>query len=225
MFKDNVFHKLSCLPLISEQFRPQICEIPRGAAPLTSDRMNLNQTNQSTDRTRQRIQVHPWFLRFGTTFCNIHVSSLVDARRNSKLTCEMSTRFSYLIGSVWSFRSFCSSGGIPFHLKNKSQPNPPRWSAFDDPWYANVSAFITSIAGHTTLERASAILAISGSTQPGVASQCESRNVRTSPVAAWAPFNRARTSPSRLVFLITETLLIVATWSSSGLPSLSVMKG
>ena len=127
----------------------------------------------------------------------------------------------YLIGSELSFRSFCSSGGIPFHLKNKSQPNPPLWSAFAEPWYANVSAFRTSIAGHTTLERKSAIRAKRGSAQPGVASQCESRNVRTSPLAAWAPFKRARTSPSRLSFRSTVTLLIVATWSSSGLPSLS----
>lgn len=131
---------------------------------------------------------------------------------------------SNLMGSVWSFLSFCSSGGIPFHLKNRSHPNPPRWSALADPWYANVSAFSTSIAGHTTLERDSAIRANKGSTQPGVASQWESRNVRTSPLAALAPFRRARTSPSRLVFLITVTLLMVATWSSKGLPSLSIGK-
>ena len=140
---------------------------------------------------------------------------------NRQFQIYSSTFLSYLIGSVLSFRSLCSSGGIPFHLKNKSQPNPPLCSAFADPWYANVSAFITSMAGHTTLERDSAIRAIRGSTQPGVASQCESRNVRTSPLAAWAPFKRARTSPSRLVFLITVTLLIVDTWSSRGLPSLS----
>ena len=28
MFKGNDFHGLSCLPLISGQFRPKICEIP-----------------------------------------------------------------------------------------------------------------------------------------------------------------------------------------------------
>ena len=50
------------------------------------------------------------------------------------------------------------------------------------------------------------ILASKGSIQPGVASQCESKKIKTSPVACSAPAKRDLINPERLTLRMTETL-------------------
>ena len=53
-----------------------------------------------------------------------------------------------------------------------------------------------SMVGQTTRFLSSAIQATSGSIQPMLASQCESRKMSSSPSAALAPMSRARIRPS-----------------------------
>jgi len=66
------------------------------------------------------------------------------------------------------------------------------------------------MTGMTTLERFSAILARSGTSQPLEHSQCASKNVKTSPLASAAPLSRARMRPS-----LFESLIILTTFKSA----------
>ena len=91
-----------------------------------------------------------------------------------------------------------------------------------DAWYPKSSASITSITGQTTLVRFCAIRAKRGSSQPSVASQWESKKVRTSPREISAPRNRARTSPSRLGIRRIFTFPNCRTCSSKGFLRFSV---
>ena len=91
-----------------------------------------------------------------------------------------------------------------------------------DAWYPKSSASITSITGQTTLVRFCAIRANRGSIQPSVASQWESKKVRTSPREISAPRNRARTSPSRLGIRRIFTFSNCRTCSSKGFLRFSV---
>ena len=82
-----------------------------------------------------------------------------------------------------------------------------------------------SITGNTTVDLSSWILSRSGSTQPTLHSQWESRNVRTSPVAALAPVTRARISPSLFECRTNLILGLGAIQSSSFLCKSSTMFG
>ena len=81
--------------------------------------------------------------------------------------------------------------------------------------YSILSQLMTSITGQTTIDRSMWILSRSGSAHPTLHSQWESRNVRTSPVAALAPVIRARISPSLFECRTSLILELAAIQSSS----------
>ena len=72
--------------------------------------------------------------------------------------------------------------------------------------YWKVSSEMTSMMGQTTVLLSLATSVRSGSNQPSVHSTWESRNVRTDPVAAFAPTNLALMSPSLSTDLRTFTV-------------------
>ncbi len=70
MFKDSVFHGLSCLPLISGQFRRKNLRNPRDVAPFTREsrknthertfsflRILCNKYDNSWERSQDRISI------------------------------------------------------------------------------------------------------------------------------------------------------------------------
>lgn len=79
---------------------------------------------------------------------------------------------------------FFSCCGTACQLNCRFQSNPPTFTpALSWQMYAKLVSSITSITGQTTVVELRAILSRRGSNQPVVHSQCESKQVRTSPEA------------------------------------------
>lgn len=95
-------------------------------------------------------------------------------------------------------------GGTSSHVKCIPQLNPPRTMV--DGVYTKEFGLIRSITGHATVFRLLWILNSSGSNQSLFTSQWLSRNTKTSPLAAFAPWSFPRMRPSLLLARRSLTL-------------------
>lgn len=78
--------------------------------------------------------------------------------------------------------------------------------------YEKVSSFIMSITGHTTVFLSFFTTTRRASSHPAVHSQWASRKVKTSPLAAAAPFNLALTSPT--LFWVLKTVALTGSFET-----------
>ena len=110
------------------------------------------------------------------------------------------------MGSPGVFLLFSSLSGILPQINIICQLNIPLAIA---PWavlYSKSFHAIVSMSGTTAYFGFSCILASIGSSHPGVASQWESRNTKTSPTALSAPMSLAWVRPTRVGERISRTL-------------------
>ena len=84
------------------------------------------------------------------------------------------------------FPPFFTTALNTHHLKLSFQLNPPHVMS-EAVTYSKLSSEMTSMIGHTTAFRFTAISASSGSSQPSVHSQWASRKVITEPFTFFAP--------------------------------------